>query len=90
MTKRQRLIRYARTATAGGVMQVLFPDIAQEHWEHIVWECTGYPCFWPTRDSIACFVAQLLNVRRAFDGKPHEPLDEFRRAPLLLNPGTRS
>ena len=92
MSKRQRLIRYARgPVTAAHLLDVLFPDVAPEHRDYILWEWTGFPYFWDTPDAIACLVSQLLNVRRALWGRSHSPLEGWERNPrALLAPPTRS
>jgi|SRR5687767_3030482 len=82
--RRQRLVRYAkaRGTAIGDLLEVMFPDIPPDSREYLLWEFTGWPGFFRTRDAVSCLVAQLLNVRRALNYQPHQRLE-------YSQPGTR-
>ena len=49
--------------TFGQVVREYFPDASDENIDSILWEKTGYPCFWETDDTEACLRKQLQELK---------------------------
>lgn len=42
--------------------------LSDDELEHILWEHTGYPCFWPRRDAVAEPAKAALRLLRRTQG----------------------
>lgn len=45
--------------TFAAVVREYFPDATEDFIEFVLWEKTGYPCFWDTDDTEVCLRKQL-------------------------------
>lgn len=60
--------RDGKDAQFAGFLARLFPDLAAPEVDHVVWNLTGYPTFFPRgKDPMRSFVGQLVDVRRKLD-----------------------
>jgi len=46
--------------TFEGVVREYLPKIGDEFVDFILWEKTGFPCFWETEDVEACLRKQII------------------------------
>lgn len=62
-----------KNKTLGDIVKEYFPDAAPDFIEYMVWERTGYPCFWdiPSSGSTPeeCFRKQLLEFKAEIESK---------------------
>ena len=46
------------------IVREYFPKTSKEEAVYILWNETGWPCFWETNDSVACLRKQLEHARK--------------------------
>ncbi len=46
------------------IVKEYFPDATDDEVEYILWEKTGFPCFFETADIEACFRKQLEDLKK--------------------------
>ena len=49
--------------TLGDIVREYFPDADNDTINYILWEKTGFPCFWETDDAEACLRKQLQEFK---------------------------
>lgn len=60
--------------TAIDIARDVFPEASIEELDHIIWERTGFPCFWSLRDGQSVenkIMEQLIDYRMALSIIPH-------------------
>lgn len=71
MIEREGFIRLARERSSDGsrlshidFARLILPDgLSDDDVSNILWEHTGFPAFWPSRDPFRSLVAQLIHAR---------------------------
>lgn len=53
--------------TFGKIVREYFPDANNDEVDFILWEKTGYPCFWETDDVEACLRKQLQEFKEVIE-----------------------
>ena len=48
-----------KNLTFSELVREYFPNATQDEVDYILWEYTGFPCFWETNDTEACLRKQL-------------------------------
>ena len=59
--------------TFGEVVREYFPEATNADIDYILWEKTGFPCFWKTEDTEACLREQLAEFKAEIEVKENIP-----------------